>query len=231
MFHALFFHAAGLWRLPFSQLLLTVYIWLIHSKPSRLNLISLSAPCVEPSMISPDVSPLVTPSAFRRNVSESTPGFSQDCTMENVQPSFSTFQSSRISLGAHSLLKGYLWTACPESITLRVSLCGKDCILRLSGVCRSLIRFRVLLHPDFIFRCSSNPPAISLSLLCWRIQVITPPPPPAGTHFQAIWPLVWAYLTVWETKRMSHFHCSLSLWCCEFVTACHLPSPQPPRTG
>lgn len=61
MFQALFFHAAGLWRLPFSQLLPTVYIW----QPSRYNLISLSAPCVEPSMISPDVSPLVTPSAFR----------------------------------------------------------------------------------------------------------------------------------------------------------------------
>ncbi len=66
---ALFFQAAGLWKLSFSQLVLTVYIWLIHSKLSRLNLISLSAFCVEPSMISPDVSPLVAPSAYQRNVS------------------------------------------------------------------------------------------------------------------------------------------------------------------
>lgn len=38
-------------NLTFSQLVLTVYIWLIYSKLSRLNLISLSAFCVEPSRI------------------------------------------------------------------------------------------------------------------------------------------------------------------------------------
>lgn len=56
MFCVLFFQAASLWKLTFSQTALTVYIQLIHSKLSRLNLISLSAFCVEPSMISPDIS-------------------------------------------------------------------------------------------------------------------------------------------------------------------------------
>lgn len=58
--------------------------------------------------------------------------------------------------------------------------------------------------------------------------------PHAETHFQAILPLVKAYLAfwaLWETKSMSHFHCRLPLWCCEFVTACYLPSPQPPHTS
>lgn len=49
--------------------------------------------------------------------------------------------------------------------------------------------------------------------------------PYTETHFQAIWPLVWAYLTVWETKSMSDFHCSLSLCdvvsLSQLVTYCH----------
>lgn len=56
IFDVLFFQAAGLRKWTFSQMALAVYIWLIYSKLSRLNLISLSAFCVEPSMISPDVS-------------------------------------------------------------------------------------------------------------------------------------------------------------------------------
>lgn len=88
----------------------TVYMWLIHSKLSRLNLISLSASCVEPGMISPDVYPLVTPSGFFEEMTlKKPPGFSQDSTMENVPPSFSTFQASQLILGS--------WLRCSKEIS------------------------------------------------------------------------------------------------------------------
>lgn len=151
-------------------------------------------------------------------------------------PLFPHFSPSWLPHGTHSqagyLLKGYLSTFCCGSIKLRVNQCGKECIIRFLEWAEVLLsRFTVLLYPGFIFCCSSNPPA-SLTLLCWRTGGIkTFFAPDAETHCQAIWPLVWAYLTVRETKSMSHFHCSLSLWCCEFVTACYLVSPQPPFTG
>lgn len=71
----------------------TVYIWRIHLQMSRLNLISLSAPYVSPSVLGVFfyVSSLVTLSAFHRNVSASTPAFSRECRMENVQLSFFFF--------------------------------------------------------------------------------------------------------------------------------------------
>ena len=76
--------------------------------------------------------------------------------------------------------------------------------------------FRILLYLGFIFYCSSNPPGISHTLLCWRVMkhflfwgffFVFFFAPHTETHFQAIWPL----LTVWETKSMSHFHCALPL--------------------
>ena len=108
----------------------------------------------------------------------------------------------------------------------------KAVYLKVFGVGRSLNHtLQSSSYPSFIFCRSSNPPAISLALLCcrsewWNHFFFAPR---AETHFQAIWPLAGAYLTVWETKSMSHFHGCLSLWCCEFVTACYLPSPPPPH--
>lgn len=81
-----------------------------------------------------NVSSLVTPSAFHRNVSASTPGFSQECRMENVQLSFFPhFSPPGIPPGTHSLLKRISSTACPESTRLRVNPRKGFC-----GVCTSL---------------------------------------------------------------------------------------------
>lgn len=94
-------------------------------------------------------------------------------------PLFPHFSPSWLPLGMHSqaryLLKGHLSTFCPGNMELRVNQCGKECILRFLEWAEVLLtRFRVPLYPSFIFRCSSNPPAIRLTLLGWRTRVIKP---------------------------------------------------------
>lgn len=153
----------------FLQLFLTVYIWLIYSQLSRLNLASLSASCVETSMISPDVSPTCNSSSlleeffwkhswiFARFHRGKCPTFFF----------FSTLQSSRLSQRAHCLLKRYLSTACSK---LRVNL-WTGLYLNVFAVCRSLSDMVQSSSSSwFSLSCSSNPPAISLSLLGSLVQ-------------------------------------------------------------
>lgn len=118
--------------------------------------------------------------------------------------------------------QGCYSTLCPAGSGLRVIHCGEEWFRCFFAVGWSLTH--TVLYPGFIFCCSSNPPAVSLTLLCWRTRVIKPflcPSCRSRNTFSAIWPLVQTYLTVWETKSVSHF-LSLSLSLCDVVSLSQL---------
>ena len=80
----LFFQAEGIKKFTFSQLALAVFVCLWASQLLRLNHISLSALCVVPSAISPNVSVC----AFHELSGETLLRFHQDVLWKNIQPLF-----------------------------------------------------------------------------------------------------------------------------------------------
>lgn len=135
-------------------------------------------------------------------------------------PLFPHFSPSWLPLGTHSqagcLLKGYLSTGCPGSIELRVNQYEKECILRFLDRAEVLFTwFRVLLYPGFIFRRSSNPPAISLTFLHWRIRVIFRPS--CGNTFSGYLAISASIFDSVRDKKHESFSLlplSVKLWVC-----------------
>lgn len=131
-----------------------IYIWLIHWKISRLNLT-----CV----LSRAWFLLTSPSLCY-------PTPSKDCflkhscifTIKNVHSLFPHFSPTWLPRGTHSeagcLYIRYLSTLCWESEAE-----WKDVYPKVWEVFSPFLPY-----PSFIFCCSSNPPAISHALLCWR---------------------------------------------------------------
>lgn len=150
-----------------------------------------------------NVSSLVTPSAFHRNVSASTPGFSPECRMENVQLSFFPHfspprRSPRDSLAPQKDIFRLLVLKAPGLEWTR----GKD-FVECAQV--SLTHFTVPLHPDFISPCPRNPPAI------------TPPSFGAETHFLAVRPLGASTFDSARDKKRAPSFSAFSSWVCHIL--------------
>lgn len=167
IFGVSFFQAAGLWKWTFSQMALAVYIWLIYSKLSRLNLISLSAFCVEPSMISPDVS---SPSG----VSLGSLGLLKECFSKHFCI-FTRLDHGNSPASIPPLFPHFIAFLASSFIQISLSFVRGESSVEWTGVERFFSEQESYSHTLYLYfiqvssfiRCSSNPPAMNRTLLSW----------------------------------------------------------------